>query len=53
MANLGVSIKDILHERAWLKSDIFSVEVNQQNCKHTYDISILIETIVLAGARHV
>lgn len=27
MANLGVSIKDILHERAWLKSDIFSVEV--------------------------
>jgi len=27
LANLGVSIKDILHERAWLKSDIFSVEV--------------------------
>jgi len=29
MANLGVSIKDILHERAWLKSDIFSVEVRK------------------------
>lgn len=30
MANLGVSIKDILHERAWLKSDIFSVEVRKR-----------------------
>ncbi|KAK7085044.1 hypothetical protein SK128_026828 [Halocaridina rubra] len=27
LANLGVSIKDMMHERAWIKSDIFSVEV--------------------------
>ena len=27
LSELGVSIKDIMHERAWLK-DIFSVEVN-------------------------
>ncbi|XP_069944264.1 uncharacterized protein [Cherax quadricarinatus] len=26
MANLGVSIKDMVHERAWIRSDIFSVE---------------------------
>ena len=32
LANLGVSIKDILHERAWLKSDIFSVEVFPLKC---------------------
>lgn len=27
IAQMGVSIKDILHERAWLKSDVFSVQV--------------------------
>ncbi|XP_042240424.1 nascent polypeptide-associated complex subunit alpha, muscle-specific form-like isoform X2 [Homarus americanus] len=27
LANLGVSIKDMVHERAWIRSDIFSVEV--------------------------
>lgn len=27
MSSLGVSIKDIMHERAWLTSDIFSVAV--------------------------
>ncbi|KAK7100502.1 L-threonine ammonia-lyase-like [Littorina saxatilis] len=27
ISDLGVSIKDILHERAWLKSDVFSVQV--------------------------
>ncbi|XP_060600742.1 L-threonine ammonia-lyase-like [Ruditapes philippinarum] len=27
MAGLGVSIKDIFHERAWIKTDIFSVQV--------------------------
>ncbi|KDR16615.1 uncharacterized protein LOC110832432 isoform X2 [Zootermopsis nevadensis] len=27
MASIGVSIKDIMHERAWIQSDIFSVEV--------------------------
>ncbi|XP_046477432.1 L-threonine ammonia-lyase-like isoform X1 [Neodiprion pinetum] len=27
VADIGVSIKDIMHERAWIMSDIFSVEV--------------------------
>lgn len=27
IASIGVSIKDILHERAWVVSDIFTVEV--------------------------
>ncbi|WAR23467.1 TSAL-like protein [Mya arenaria] len=27
IANLGVSLKDIFHERAWIKSDIFAVQV--------------------------
>lgn len=27
IASIGVSLKDIFHERAWLKSDIFSVQV--------------------------
>ncbi|XP_063219212.1 L-threonine ammonia-lyase isoform X2 [Bacillus rossius redtenbacheri] len=27
VASLGVSIKDIIHERAWIQSDIFSVKV--------------------------
>lgn len=31
MAAIGISIKDIMHERAWIQSDIFSVEV----CKYT------------------
>lgn len=27
LASIGVSIKDIIHERAWIMSDIFSVDV--------------------------
>lgn len=27
LASVGVSIKDILHERAWVATDVFSVEV--------------------------
>jgi threonine dehydratase len=27
LRELGVSIKDLMHERAWIKSDIFSVQV--------------------------
>jgi hypothetical protein len=29
MAAIGISIKDIMHERAWIQSDIFSVEVSE------------------------
>jgi threonine dehydratase len=28
LRELGVSIKDLMHERAWIKSDIFSVQVS-------------------------
>lgn len=29
ISSLGVSIKDVIHERAWVASDVFSVEVRQ------------------------
>jgi threonine dehydratase len=29
VSSLGVSIKDIIHERAWITSDIFSVQVQK------------------------
>ena len=28
LSKMGVSIKDMMHERAWIKNDIFSVEVS-------------------------
>lgn len=28
ICSIGVSIKDVIHERAWVTSDVFSVEVN-------------------------
>ena len=28
VSELGVSIKDMIHERAWLKAEIFAVEVS-------------------------
>jgi threonine dehydratase len=27
IGSIGVSIKDVIHERAWVTSDVFSVEV--------------------------
>ena len=38
LCQLGVSIKDMMHERAWIKNDIFSVEVQSvltTNCLST------------------
>ncbi|XP_071550574.1 uncharacterized protein [Panulirus ornatus] len=37
LANLGVSIKDMVHERAWIRSDIFSVEVKVMAETKDYD----------------
>ena len=37
LADVGVSIKDILHERAWVTSDVFSVKVSTL-CIYNYDI---------------
>jgi threonine dehydratase len=31
LSNCGVSIKDMVHERAWIKNDIFSVEVSMKS----------------------
>lgn len=28
ISSIGVSIKDVIHERAWVTSDVFSVEVS-------------------------
>lgn len=40
LSSIGVSIKDIVHERAWVASDVFSVEVKVtqllQSCESTY-----------------
>lgn len=30
LARLGASVKDIYHERAWLKNDIFNVRVSRR-----------------------
>lgn len=32
----GVSIKDMVHERAWIKNDIFSVEVGRNDVVFPY-----------------
>lgn len=29
LAGIGVSIKDMMHDRAWLTNDVFSVEVRK------------------------
>lgn len=36
MAGIGVSIKDIAHERAWLHNDVFSVSVSLLSMKLKY-----------------
>ena len=43
LCDLGVSVKDMMHERAWIKNDIFSVEVN---CKLGCDVSLVFLLIV-------
>lgn len=39
LADVGVTIKDIMHERAWLK-DIYSVEVSDQSIVSKYLMTI-------------
>ncbi len=34
ISKCGVSIKDMVHERAWVKNDIFSVEVRKDYQDH-------------------
>ncbi|XP_071748628.1 L-threonine ammonia-lyase isoform X2 [Lepeophtheirus salmonis] len=42
LRKLGVSIKDIVHERAWIRNDIFSVEIKvvaeTRNINHTEEM---------------
>jgi len=42
------SLKDIFHERAWLKSDIFSVQVSV-NCENVYSVCITSYSVPGAG----
>lgn len=47
MASLGVSIKDMTHERAWIRSDIFSVEVKvlceTRDFEHFHELKAALE----------
>ncbi|KAF2366037.1 Tryptophan synthase beta subunit-like PLP-dependent enzyme [Trinorchestia longiramus] len=40
MASLGVSIKDMTHERAWIRSDIFSVKVLCETRDHEHFLQL-------------
>ncbi|CAH1110321.1 unnamed protein product [Psylliodes chrysocephalus] len=46
MGSIGVSIKDIIHERAWVTSDVFSVEVKvvceTRDYSHTIELRELL-----------
>ncbi|KAF2900157.1 hypothetical protein ILUMI_06024 [Ignelater luminosus] len=46
LASIGVSIKDILHERAWVSSDVFSVAVTAvcetRDAEHTEELRDLL-----------
>ena len=47
IAQLGASIKDIFHERAWVNTDVFSVKVEQsKKLKITYlfQVKVVVET---------
>ncbi|KAK2167691.1 hypothetical protein LSH36_25g05016 [Paralvinella palmiformis] len=46
LSSIGVSIKDMFHERAWLKSDIFSVQVKcvveTRDQEHCHELELLL-----------
>lgn len=46
IASIGVSLKDIFHERAWLKSDVYSVQVRciveTRNMAHFMELKTLL-----------
>mgnify|MGYP003574266398 CR=1 FL=1 len=48
IASIGVSLKDIFHERAWLKSDIFSVQtkcvVETRDQEHAQELERLLRS---------
>ena len=48
ISSIGVSIKDILHERAWVTRDVFSVEVKvvveTRDKEHVHELSELLKS---------
>lgn len=48
ICSIGVSIKDILHERAWVMSDVFSVEVKvvceTRDYQHALELKALLDS---------
>lgn len=48
IASIGVSLKDIFHERAWLKSDVFQVQVKciveTRDEEHSKELETLLRT---------
>ncbi|XP_047475151.1 basic proline-rich protein-like isoform X3 [Penaeus chinensis] len=53
LANLGVSIKDMLHERAWIKNDIFSVEVKVMAETRDYEHYLELRAALYSRYQHV
>lgn len=41
ISSIGVSIKDIMHERAWVSTDVFSVQVIFFNCSNIFHLLLL------------
>lgn len=53
IASIGVSIKDILHERAWVASDIFSVEVKAVCETRDYEHALQLRDLLTKAYRTV
>ncbi|CAG9813830.1 unnamed protein product [Phaedon cochleariae] len=57
ISSIGVSIKDVIHERAWMVSDVFSVEVKALEdiedpfCTPASPVKVLFEDVVTAAER--
>lgn len=53
IASIGVSIKDILHERAWVSSDVFSVEAKVVCETRDYQHSLQLQELLRKNYKHV
>jgi len=53
ISSIGVSIKDILHERAWVMNDVFSVEVKVMAETRNYDHALQLKELLQANYRKV
>jgi threonine dehydratase len=53
IGSIGVSIKDVIHERAWVTSDVFSVEVKVVCETRDYAHSLELRDLLLARYKKV